>query len=407
MADRYDVVVIGAGLIGSSVAWRLVSQGCSSVALLDVDLAGLYSSSELSAGGVRSFWSNPADIELSRISIDFYQTIREEVDFRQRGYLWLHDEATWDLVRTHDRLRNDPRLGIEYLTAEEGQRRAPEVDDFEGVLGATFSPKDGLINSNVLKQYYRARAMAGGAALLDHHMVTGVDAPEEGPITLKVATFEVDADNEEEILEQILTSHSAPDGSTERTIQCDALVNAAGAWAGPVAALFGETLEARPFRRQISLVHSRSVSLRGYGMLVLPGGLYCHPEAGHTLCGWRDPEEKEGYTFKYGSQSFFLKEIQPRLSSRISGFEKTRHMGGWAGLTAETADGSGVLGHVPGHPNIVEAVGFTGKGLTQSYAVGVCVADLVLHGRYIEIDGSGLSRRRFESGTATLDPLLL
>ncbi|MDY0059079.1 MAG: FAD-binding oxidoreductase [Myxococcota bacterium] len=401
MADRYDVIIIGAGLIGSSIAWRLVNKGCKDVALLDIDLAGLFSSSELGAGGVRATWGRGVDLDLARASLDFYETIREEVGFRQRGYLWLHDGSTWPTVANNPRLRHRTHE-VQLLTTAELQQRFPEIDKVEGLLGATFSPKDGLVNANLLKQYYRARAKAGGATLLDHHMVTGVQVVSSTEIALQVATFEAEEDAEEDV-EEIYTSLKPPAEASERVLRCTTLINATGAWGGTVAAHLGDTPPIRPVRRQISLVYSRDANLRGYGMIVVPGGLYCHPEAGHTLCGWRDPTEKEGFSFKYGNQSYFLKEILPRLSSRISGFERTRHMGGWTGLVAETPDGSAVIGQVPDHPNIYEAIGFAGKGVTQSYAAGVCVADLVLHGRYLELDASPLSRKRFEAGGTPLE----
>ncbi len=408
MADRYDVVIIGAGLIGSSIAWKLVSEGCSDVALVDVDEAGLFSSSELSAGGVRALWSRKVDVEFARASIDFYETLREEVGFKQRGYIWLHAQPTWDAVQSAKPFYAAQQLGVEYLSTAEVQERLPEADNLEGIVGATFSPKDGLINANLLKQYYRARAIAGGATLLDRHMVMGIDVQGPEDIVLKVANYELGEDCDDE-LEQILSTHRPPEGSSEIELRCGTVVNAAGAWSSVVAALYGDTPPVRAVRRQISLAYSRAVSLSRYGMIVLPGGLYCHPEAGHTLCGWRDPEEKEGFQFKYGGQTFFLKDILPRLVSHISGFEKTRHMGGWAGLVAETPDGSGVLGRVPGQSSIYEAYGFTGKGATQSYAVGVCMADLLLHNRFLRLDGGALTRDRFAEGAAppVFDPLLL
>lgn len=406
MADRYDVIIIGAGLIGSSIAWRLVTKGCRDVALIDIDLAGLFSSSELSAGGVRATWCRPVDLDLSRACLEFYETIKEEVDFKQRGYLWLHDESTWGAVANHAKL-HDKSLDIQFLTPQELKSRFSEIDNVDGLLGATFSPKDGLINANLLKQYYRARAKAGGATILDHHMVSGVQIVSPNEIAVTIATFEADEDAEEDV-EEIFNSNKPPAGSTERTYRCATLINACGAWAPQVAALWGDTPPVHPFRRQISLVYSRDVNIKSYGMIVVPGGLYCHPEAGHTLCGWRDPNEKESYSFKYGNQSLFLKEVLPRLSARITGFEKTRHMGGWAGLVSESPDGSAVMGQVPNHGNIYEAIGFAGKGVTQSYAAGVCIADLVLHGRYLELDASPLSRRRFENGTPLeADPLTL
>ena len=409
--DRFDVVIVGAGLIGSSIAWQLVREGCSSIALIDVDMTGLYSSSELSAGGVRALWSHPTDIDLAQASIEFYETIREEVGFKQRGYLWLHGAETWQLVLGHPRLKDDPKLALQLLDVSDLRDRLPEIDNLEGVVGVTFSPKDGLINANLLKQYYRARAKAGGATLLDHHVVSAIDVSGSGGIELKVACCEFEEEDPEEELEEILTNHTAPAKHQERTLRCSSLINAAGAWSARIAELWEDAPPVRPFRRQVSLAYSRAVSLSRYGMIVFPGSFYCRPEAGHTLCGWRDPDEKEGYQFKYGGQNHFQKDILPRLIERMSGFERTRHMGGWAGLVAETPDGAGVLGRHPTHPNIYDAFGFTGKGVTQSYAVGRCVADLLLHGRYQDIDASPLHRDRFAAAGPDQphdpDPLLL
>lgn len=407
--DRFDVVIIGAGLIGSSIAWQLVREGCSDVALIDVDMAGLFSSSELSAGGVRALWSHPTDIELAQRSIEFYETIREEVGFKQRGYLWLHGPDTWQVIQTHPRLKTDPKLALQLLDVSEVRDRLPEIDNLEGVAGVTFSPKDGLINANLLKQYYRARAKAGGATLLDQHMITGIQVDSSGGIEITAAAYGIGDEDIEDELEEMLSNHTAPTRHEQRTIRCTSMVNAAGAWSARVAELWEDAPPVRPFRRQVSLAYSRAVSLSRYGMIVFPGAFYCRPEAGHTLCGWRDADEKEGYQFKYGGQNHFQKDVLPRLIERMSGFEKTRHMGGWAGLVAETPDGAGVMGRHPAHPEIYDAFGFTGKGVTQSYAVGRCVADLLLHGRYREIDGTALHRDRFDSleRPYSMDPLLL
>jgi sarcosine oxidase subunit beta len=156
--EHYDVALIGGGVIGSSVAMSLAMRGLR-VAVADIDLSGRLSSSEKNAGGVRATWWQPVNITLCRDSIRYYEGIRDEVGFRQRGYLWLYDAETWP--KASDRLELQRSLGhpIEALTAAEVTRRVPEIDRLDGIAGATFSPADGLINPNLLKQHYRARAV--------------------------------------------------------------------------------------------------------------------------------------------------------------------------------------------------------------------------------------------------------
>src|SRR5688500_2760504 len=93
--DRFDVVVIGGGLVGSSTAMHLAGRGVRSIALVDVDLGGRYSSSELNAGGVRATWRSETNVALARDSIEFFESGRDDIGFDQKGYLWLYDAAGW------------------------------------------------------------------------------------------------------------------------------------------------------------------------------------------------------------------------------------------------------------------------------------------------------------------------
>src|SRR6202167_6339016 len=165
-SQRYDAVLTGGGIIGSAVAMGLAERGLS-VVVADVDLSGRLSSSEKNAGGVRATWWQPVNVAMCRESIRYYESIRDEVGFRQKGYLWLYDAETWS--KACERLEVQRALGhpIETLTPTEVNRRVPEIDRLEGIAGATFSPADGLINPNLLKEHYRTRAQEGGAQFLD------------------------------------------------------------------------------------------------------------------------------------------------------------------------------------------------------------------------------------------------
>src|ERR1700691_1829258 len=99
-SQRYDAVLIGGGIIGSAVAMGLAERGLS-VVVGAVDLSGRLSSSEKNAGGVRATWWQPVNVALCRASIAYYESNRDEVGFRQKGYLWLYDEATWPQACAH------------------------------------------------------------------------------------------------------------------------------------------------------------------------------------------------------------------------------------------------------------------------------------------------------------------
>ena len=123
--QKFDIAIIGAGLIGSSLAYHLTRRKSMSVALLDIDFEGKYSSSELNAGGVRAEWFHRVNIELSRLTLDFLASHPDQFGFRQKGYLWLYDHNKWKTYQRLAPLFKSLGLNIEELAPSEVQRRIP------------------------------------------------------------------------------------------------------------------------------------------------------------------------------------------------------------------------------------------------------------------------------------------
>src|SRR5690349_3424288 len=96
MVQKVDTLIVGAGVIGSSVAMHLSQRGLQNIRVIDFDLEGSLSSSELNAGGVRATWMQPINVEMSKRSIEFFSTVAEEIGYRACGYLWLHSEKNLD-----------------------------------------------------------------------------------------------------------------------------------------------------------------------------------------------------------------------------------------------------------------------------------------------------------------------
>ncbi|MGH7950274.1 MAG: NAD(P)/FAD-dependent oxidoreductase [Candidatus Binataceae bacterium] len=400
-AERYDVVVIGAGIIGSALAMALAERNIRAVAV-DVDLIGRLSSSEKNAGGVRATWWQPVNIRLCLASIAYYQTLAAEVGFRQKGYLWLYDDKTWDAALERVELQRKLGHQIETLAPAQVSERVPEIDRLDGIAGATFSPRDGLINSNLLKEHYRTRARSLGAEFRDRIFVDAIDAGTSG---VRIECWRADERLSDEALVRMLGEDERGEAQTGHVFElsADAIVIAGGAWSKQVLKLLNLESPSEPIRRQISVVDNRETNFERYGMIVDTSGVYFHNEGPHILAGYSPPEEPPGYHFHYDGEEFFRNEIWPRMYARMSCCERMRHVTGWAGLYSVTPDRSAIVGMA--RERVYEAHSFSGRGVMQSYGAAEALAELIARGSYGELDASTLSRDRFASGAEILEPL--
>lgn len=392
---RAPVIIVGAGIVGSSLAMALGERGVRAL-VIDVDLSGRLSSSEKNAGGVRATWWQPVNIMLCRASIEYYETIAAQVGFRQKGYLWLYDDATWPGACSHLDLQRSLGHPIEQLTAVRVRERVPEIDRLDGIAGATFSSRDGLINSNLLKAHYRSRSHELGAGYMDRVFVDAIQVESD---EVRMECWVADENLTDDELTRLMSQDDRRGESQIGKLlelRAENLVIAGGAWSPNVLRLLGMSTPTEAVRRQICLVDNRQTNLAAYGMIVDTSGLYFHNEGPYILAGYSPPDEPPGYSFRYAGEEFFLNEIWPRLYARMSCCERLRHIGGWAGLYAVTPDRSAIMGAAG--PRVYEAHSFSGRGVMQSWGAGQALADLIARGDYGKLDASALSRERFTTG---------
>jgi sarcosine oxidase subunit beta len=394
VSDRFETVIVGAGVVGSAIAMALGERGIRAL-VLDIDLSGRLSSSEKNAGGVRATWWHRVNIALCRASIEYFERIRDEVGFRQRGYLWLYDDATWPRALEHLPLQRELGHPIEALTPAQVNRRVPEIDRLEGIAGATFSPRDGLINPNLLKEHYRRLAISRGAKFVDRTFVIGLQAEHD---SVRLECWQSDERLDDAGLVRMMTQDEAGRAEIGRTLElCGAnVVIAGGAWAPAAVESLGLKNYSQPVRRQICIIDNRATNLSRYGMIVDTSGVYFHNEGAHILAGYSPPDTPAGYHFDYEGTPFFEREIWPRLYSRMSCMERVRHLTGWAGLYEVSPDRSAIVGRAA--PLVFEAHSFSGRGVMQSYGAAQALADLIAYGQYRALDASALSRDRFTLG---------
>jgi FAD-dependent oxidoreductase domain-containing protein 1 len=398
-----DILIIGAGVLGSSTAWQLAKLGAGEITVIDLDLAGTYSSSELNAGGCRATWWHPVNVEISWLSMKFYEGIASELQFFQKGYLFLYNQTKWKIAQQKKTLYESLKVPVHYLDLADIQKFIPEFENHKGIAGATYSPKDGLIDPHLVREYYRVHAKELGVHFLDHCYVQGIRA--QNKLVEEVVVLRNDSKLGEETLEEILMTHQiqAPEQWSQESFRPKLLINCTGAWLPITSQLYGRPAPIKPVRRQISLFSTHEEDLSDRGMIVDTSGLYMHPEGSHTglvLSGYSNRDEKPGYHFNYDGESFFDRKIWLRLYRRGNRrhFESIKHVRGWAGLYAVGPDRSAILWRVEGFDNLYELGAATGRGVMQSYALGLALAELIVKGRPEIFDASVLSGNRFIQG---------
>ncbi len=390
---KTNVLIAGGGIIGSAVAWALAARGVSDVTVVDLDLTGLYASSELNAGGARATWWQPVNVETCAATLEFFREHADAFSFRERGYLWLYGEQMlFEIAKEKLELQNDFGLGVELLTPSDVVERFRTLDpDPARLVGATFSPRDGLVNPNAVRQWYRREAESLGVRFLNRHYVIGVSTTRQADSKRRVTWVEVleiigrDPTDREGTIRDILTTHVVPPDRTaaHERIECDVVVNCLGAWSPVFSAKIGVSDVTEPTRRQICMVSvqhedaQRIGELLSMGMVVDPSDLYFHPEGKDILAGYSIPEEAPGFDFSYDGEGFFMEHVWPRLVQCSSVFERCKHVRGWSGLYAVTPDRSGIAGPVRGFTNLFEAHSFTGRGVMQSYGIATAMAECI------------------------------
>lgn len=406
-------LVVGAGVIGSSVAMQLAQKGAGEVLVVDFDLEGTFSSSELNAGGVRATWNHEPNILASKASIEYFESVSKEVGYRSCGYLWLHSPQAFPVAKRAREKQLALGWPVEEWSFSDLRSKVPFIDKTDGIAGIYFAPRDGLINPNLLKQHYRKQAATHGASFEDRIWIRECEFYRNGAgnkFRVLAQKFPASLTEEQKKLFLTRNSESIPFEQVEYT--ADMIVNCAGAWASELAQVLKYKTPSQAVPRQICIFDSRDVDLSPYGMIVDPSGLYFHPEASHGLAGFADTKEPPGYRFDYDANRFFNDLVWPILYERSTKFESLKHVTGWTGLYEISPDHSGIVGPVLTGDygktgKIFEAHSFSGHGAMQSYAAGIGLAEKIIHGRYQTVDLEAFSGARFDRNQPIQEHLII
>jgi glycine/D-amino acid oxidase-like deaminating enzyme len=372
-----DVIIIGGGIVGSSIAYHLTEAGCSNVVVLERESSQGKGSTGKSMGGVRAQFSTPVNIRMSLYSIPFFSTFDELMGhpsgYRPQGYLLVATaQRHMDYLRKNYAAQIEAGLKAVRLLDREGVIAiAPELRN-DDIVGGTFCPTDGFVDPYSVMTGFMLKAAERGVRLVREAEVTAIHSDNTG-----VSAVE----------------------TTKGTFASRVVVNAAGAWAGKVAALAGIDLPVEPLRRMLVPTEPfDKVSHESPMVVDLASGFHYRPEGLGLLLAWNDPEETPG--FKLSFDRAFIEKVLTHGVDRLPCLEyaEVNPKRAWAGLYEMTPDHHPVLGPVQSLPGFFLANGFSGHGVMHSPATGRILADLIIHGKSDVIDTGLLAFERFATG---------
>ena len=367
--DSAEVVVVGGGVIGTSVAFHLAEAGVDVCLVERNELAS--GSTSRAAGGFRAQFSDSLNIAISLRSIEAFARFHErpggEIDRHQVGYLFLLDrEEDVSAFEASVALQNELGVPSRFVSVDEAAQLCP-LAGLDGVIAATYCPLDGHASPEAVTQSYASAARTHGGTVVTGCRVTGIDA-EDGSIR-RVETG-------------------------AGSIETHAVVCAAGVWSPGVAAHVGVELPVQPYLREIGYTGAAEHLPDEIPLTVdFSSGFYFHREGPGLLFGMADREQQPGFDTR--SDPDWLEKVIAVAERRLPSLLDMGIAGGWTGFYEVTPDHNALVGETRSVQRFLYATGFSGHGFLQGPAVGEIVRDLVL-GREPFVDIAPLSVERFE-----------
>lgn len=384
--DHFDLLIIGGGVMGSSLAYHLANDGFDGrIGVFERDPTYEKASTVLSVGGIRRQFSTEVNVRLSQYSLTFYQEFgdrmevggdRPEIDFKPRGYLFLGNEKNWPILVRHQSFQKSLGVKTQLLTIPETLELIPDLNA-EDLVGSSFSAGDGYMDPHNVLQGFARKARHLGVEYIHQEVV--------------------------EILRKgdRLKGLKTKDGTT---YFCSSMVNTAGPYAGEVGRMAGIEIPVVPVRRMVYLVKPPRLFEYDLPLVIDTSGVYFLHETGRQiLTGKSRREEPAGFNFQW-DRTYFNETIWPSLAHRIPLFDELKVVSGWAGLyEVNQWDANGIIGEHPEVRGFYMAVGFSGHGFQQAPAVGKALSEWIRLRRYETVDVHPLGYERILEGRKVLE----
>jgi sarcosine oxidase subunit beta len=379
MKKTADVVIIGGGIIGLSIAYYLALKKAGRIILFEKGQLGEGSTGRC-VGGIRIQFSTEINIRFSLESLRTFEQFEEEFgvnpEFKRVGYLFLATtKEEMEIVRNNIRLQKKFNIPVELLDPEKIVGRWPylRMDD---ILGGTFCSWDGYAGPSEILSGFANGAKRAGVKICEGMEIVGISV-------VKGKIHDVKTKDE--------------------AIFTPLVINAGGPYAASIGEMVGIEIPVKPLRRQIFITAPFHLSDHPFPLTIdLHRGWYFRQEGdGLLLSGPLDREPSFNLNIDYEAMA----EASEDAMYRVPALKKARLARGWAGLYEISPDHHAILGKAPGIEGFILANGFSGHGFQHSPAVGRVIAELIMDREATTIDISSLSIERFKKGTLISEPM--
>jgi sarcosine oxidase, subunit beta len=376
--SRASVVIIGAGVMGASVAYHLAARGWRDILILDRSSGPGQGSTGAATGGFRAQYGTPINIRLSLLArqklLRFHEEVGADPGYVQAGYLWLAtSRGELDLLRQGLRVQQAEGL---HEAREVNARDIAELNPalrHDLVFGGVFCPTDGFIAPRQILNGYLNAAQRLGAQV------------QWGSEVVQV---------------QHQSGRIASVGTTRGHIETDAVVNAAGPWAGVVAKLVGVSLPVTPLRRQVAATVPCTLLPADMPMTIFAGdGFHFRVRDGRVLLLWPNPGVPDS-PFDTRLDADWLATVAGMARERVPVLRDVAldRASSWAGLYEMSPDKHAILGRAPGCDNLYLINGSSGHGVMHAPALGALLSELMSEGTFSTLDVDALRPARFAEG---------
>jgi sarcosine oxidase, subunit beta len=379
MSKNASVVIIGGGISGCAIAYNLAKMGVKDVIVIEKSYLSSGSTGRCGAG-VRMQWGTERNCLLSKMSIEFFETANEElqyeydIEFNQGGYLLAAaTEKEMNQFEKNVALQNSLGIPSRLLTPREAKELIPHMDETK-IIGGTFCPKDGHLNPFHTTQAYANAAKRLGVEIMNYTQVTGID---------------------------IKNGKIVGVNTNKGYISTPIVVDAAGAYSAEIGKMASIDVPIFPERHQI-LVTEPVEPLQGPMYMGFSLNIYIQQTPhGSFIMGRGDANEPKD--FRTTSGWSFMEDMAKTCCNLLPLLKKLSVVRQWSGLYCMTADRHPIYGGVKEVEGFYLACGFSGHGFMLGPATGLLMAQTIL-GQPTSIPIDNLDKDRFKRGEMVLEP---
>lgn len=384
---RYDVVIIGGAIYGSSLAWWLTQmEGFEgSVLVIEKDPTYEFSSTSHTNSCIRQQFSNRTNIQISQFGAEFIKNFRDfmggdpevpHLPLQSYGYMYLADnDAFAETLRESQQIQSSLGAATRHMSRDEIAADYPFYNLEDIIAGNHNRVDEGYFDGGTMFDWFKRMARRNGVEYIHNEVVD---------MTLNAAGTQVD-------------SVTLATGSL---VSCGTVVNCSGPRAAATAAMAGIDLPVAPRKRYTFIFDAAHPLDRDLPLTIDPSGVHMRSEGKYYLAGCPpdvDPDVAyDDFTFDH---SIWQEKVWPIVATRVPAFEQVKVINEWVGHYAfNTFDQNAIVGRHTKVGNFVLLNGFSGHGLQQSPAMGRGVAELIAYGAYRSLDLAPFGYERIEKG---------